>query len=106
MPAWRRKDRHRELAGIDSAYIAYPTQPSSEYVMKQLLSSIRKFDQSRPSFPGEHFIVGALGSSLLASAARRRGFGRLLALLVGGALVARAASGRDGLARKAQQLKR
>lgn len=67
--------------------------------MVQLLRKFRNYDQRRSSFPGEHFIVAAVGSSLMKSAGRRRGIGRALALLAGGALLARAASGRDGLAR-------
>jgi uncharacterized membrane protein len=67
--------------------------------MGNLLSRIRAFDQRRASFPGEHLLVAAIGSSLLRSAARRSGAGRVLSLLAGGALLARAASGRDGLAR-------
>jgi uncharacterized membrane protein len=70
--------------------------------MSNLLQRIRAFDRGRASFPGEHFIVAAVGSSLLMSARRRRGLGRALALLAGGALLARAASGRDGLARLAR----
>ena len=70
--------------------------------MRELLQAILDFDRRRPSFPGEHFIVAAAGSSLLASAGRRRGIGRALALLAGAALLARAASGRDGLARLAR----
>jgi uncharacterized membrane protein len=71
--------------------------------MGNLVSRIRAFDQRRASFPGEHLIVAAVGSSLLRSAARRGGAGRVLALLAGGALLARAASGRDGLARLARR---
>jgi uncharacterized membrane protein len=71
--------------------------------MRPLLNQIREFDQRRPSFPGEHFVVAAVGSSLLRSALRRRGLGRALALLAGGALLVRAASGRDGLARLSQR---
>lgn len=67
--------------------------------MKRLLHSLREFDRRRPGIPGEHFIVAAVGSSLLQAARRRRGLGRALALLAGGALLVRAASGRDGLAR-------
>ena len=67
--------------------------------MSDLLNRIREFDRRRPSLPGEHFIVAAVASCLLISAGRRRGVGRVLALLAGGALLARAASGRDGLAR-------
>jgi uncharacterized membrane protein len=70
--------------------------------MRQLLKRIRNYDRRRSSFPGEHFIVAAVGSSLLKSAGRKRGVGRALAMLAGGALLARAASGRDGLARLAR----
>jgi len=71
--------------------------------MTSLVSRIRAFDRQRASFPGEHLIVAAVGSSLLRSALRRRtGVGRVLALVAGGALLARAASGRDGLARLAR----
>jgi uncharacterized membrane protein len=70
--------------------------------MGQLLNKLKEFDQRRPNFPGEHLIVAAVGASLLRSAARRSGAGRVLALLVGSALMARAASGRGGLLRLAQ----
>ena len=63
------------------------------------LDQILEFDRRRPSFPGEHFIVAAIGASLLRSAVRRRGLPALLTLLLAGALLVRAASGRDGLAR-------
>ena len=74
--------------------------------MTQLLKKLREFDESRPSFPGEHFIVGAVGSMMLRSAVRRRGIARVLLLLAGGALLIRAASGRDGLARGLRALPR
>jgi len=67
--------------------------------MTQLLRRLKEFDQRRPNFPGEHFIVATIGASLMRSAARRSGPGRILSLLLGGALMARAASGRGGLAR-------
>ena len=70
--------------------------------MRQLLNRLKEFDQRRPNFPGEHLIVATVGASLLRSAARRSPAGRLLSLLVGGALMARAASGRGGVARLAQ----
>ena len=70
--------------------------------MREILSRLRAFDRRRPGFPGEHFIVAAIGTSLLNSARRRGGIGRLVATLAGGALLARAASGRDGLARLKQ----
>lgn len=56
---------------------------------------LRRFDRSRYSLPGEHWMTFALGLYLIAR--RRRGVtGRLAALVAGGALVARALSGRDG----------
>jgi hypothetical protein len=70
-----------------------------EYGMRQLLNRLREFDRRRASFPGEHLIVAAVAASMLRSARRRSGIGRALALLAGGALLARASSGRDGLAR-------
>jgi uncharacterized membrane protein len=70
--------------------------------MNQLLNQILEFDRRRPSFPGEHFIVAAVGASLVKSATHRRGLAALVTLLLGGALLARAASGRDGLARLAR----
>ena len=73
--------------------------------MRQLLNRLRAFDQRRPNFPGEHFIVATVGASLLRSAARRSGPGRLLSLLLGGALMARAASGRGGVSRLSQLLR-
>ena len=72
--------------------------------MRQLLNKVREFDKRRPGFPGEHFIVATVGASLLRSAGRRSGIGRVLAMLAGSALMARAASGRDGLPRLARLL--
>ena len=67
--------------------------------MRHILRDIRAFDQNRKSFPGEHLVVGTVGSLLLNGARRRSGVGRWLMMLAGGALLARAASGRDGLAK-------
>jgi len=67
--------------------------------MPTVLSKLRSMDQQRPGFPGEHWVVAAAGASLLRSAFRRRTrTGRVLSLLTAGALLYRAASGRDGLA--------
>jgi uncharacterized membrane protein len=71
--------------------------------MQPLLNRIREFDRRRPGLPGEHFLVAAAGSWLLRSAKRRRRLGRALALLAGGALLVRAASGRDGIAHLASR---
>lgn len=67
--------------------------------MRQVFNRLREMDRRRAGIPGEHFLVAALGTSLLNAARRRSGVGRLLSLVAGGALLARAASGRDGLAR-------
>ena len=60
-----------------------------------LADRLRAFDRNRPSLPGEHWAAFALGLYLLFR--RRRGvLGRTASALAGGALVARALSGRDG----------
>lgn len=61
-----------------------------------LLQRAKRFDQARPSLPGEHWMVLAAGFALIL--ATRRHPSALLQLLagVGGvALVGRALSGRD-----------
>jgi uncharacterized membrane protein len=70
-----------------------------EYAMQQsLLASLRKADHERIGFPGEHLLTFGAGTALLRSAARRRSLpGKLLSLALGGALIWRAASGREGL---------
>lgn len=65
---------------------------------RSLFGSLKQFDQGRKSFPGEHLGTASLGLTLLRSAGRRRSlFGRLATMVAGGALLYRAASGRDGL---------
>lgn len=76
-----------------------PFPPDNECAMRELFNRVREFDRRRPGFPGEHFLVAALGTSLLNAARRRGGVARVLAGVAGGALLARAASGRDGLSR-------
>ena len=62
-----------------------------------LLARLKRLDDSRPSFPGEHWFALGAGIWLLS---RRSGsiLGRLAWVAAGTALVLRAASGRDGLA--------
>ena len=63
-----------------------------------LLDRLKRFDDERPSFPGEHWL--ALGAGLwLITRQQQSMLGRLAAVAAGAALVYRAASGRDGLAR-------
>lgn len=73
--------------------------------ISEKLHQLQQWDQRRPGFPGEHWL--ALGAGLLAMrrAGRSRSLiGRLLGRTLGTALVARAASGRDGpLAKLAPQ---
>lgn len=69
--------------------------------LRQKINEVRHWDAARPGFPAEHWLV--LGAGLLAmrSASRSRGFiGRMVGRAVGSALIARAASGRDGVAAK------
>jgi hypothetical protein len=65
-----------------------------------LLKRLAAQDEARPGFPGEHWVALGLGVALLIYAARR-GSGspllRSLATTAGTGLIARAASGRDGL---------
>jgi len=56
------------------------------------IDRLRRVDQQRASFPGEHWLVATAGMYLL----RRKG---LLSKAAGAAMLYRAASGRDGLRR-------
>lgn len=75
-----------------------------------LLSTLRKtkqWDDQRPGIPGEHWL--ALGAGLFALARARRSRSpvvRLAGQALGGALMARAASGRDGIAGKLARARR
>lgn len=65
-----------------------------------LIQSIRKKDAERADFPGEHWIVLAVGTLLLFGARRSRStLGRSVMAGLGTALIGRAASGRGGIAR-------
>ena len=62
------------------------------------LQDIQQWDAARPGFKGEHWLVLGAGLLALRSAGRSRGIvGRTLGGAVGSALIARAASGRDGV---------
>lgn len=68
--------------------------------MKSRFRDIQRADEARPGFPGEHWLVAAAGvyawrASRRHSSAWVRAFGPMVAA----ALLARAASGRDGAAR-------
>ncbi|HEU4622988.1 MAG TPA: hypothetical protein VFS42_12265 [Burkholderiaceae bacterium] len=65
-----------------------------------LLTRIKAYDDQRPSLPGEHLLTFGTGAALLMSSMRRQsGLGRMLTMLAAGALIYRAASGRDGIAK-------
>ena len=61
-----------------------------------LLKRLKRFDDQRPSLPGEHWMALGAGLWLLG----HRGdsaWGRLVSVAIGAGLVYRAATGRDGL---------
>ncbi|NGM87489.1 hypothetical protein G5B35_09230 [Parapusillimonas sp. SGNA-6] len=65
-----------------------------------LIQSIRKRDAERDDFPGEHWIVLAVGTLFLYASRRSRSMlGRSVMTALGTALIGRAASGRGGIAR-------
>lgn len=59
-----------------------------------LFKQIKDYDDQRPSVPGEHWLAMGAGALLLLWGARRRS---LTATTAGLGMLARAASGRDGL---------
>ncbi|MBB1648684.1 MULTISPECIES: hypothetical protein [Delftia] len=66
--------------------------------VSEKIQDLRKWDDSRKGFTGEHWLV--LGAGLLALRHARRaesGMGRLVSGALGTALIARAATGRDGV---------
>ena len=57
---------------------------------------LKRFDERRASIPGEHWAAFGAGAALLACARRTRSpLLRTAALAAGGAMIWRAASGRD-----------
>lgn len=68
---------------------------------------IKQWDETRPNFPGEHWIVGAAGLALLVAAGKARTpLKAMLLTAVGTAVLGRAASGQGGVARIARLLVR
>ena len=64
------------------------------------LQRIKRYDEAREGVPGEHWMVLGLGmAAWLATRRHPSLMVRTLGLMAGTALVGRAASGRDGLAR-------
>lgn len=63
----------------------------------QKIQDLREWDDARPGFKGEHWLV--LGAGVLALMRARRAestMGRLVGSAIGTALITRAATGRDG----------
>lgn len=56
-------------------------------------------DTARKSMPGEHLLTAGVGMWLLSSAKKKPFLARNITRAIGLALLARSASGRDGLAR-------
>lgn len=60
----------------------------------------KEFDENRPGFPGEHWLVLGAGVAVLMASRRSRSFSmRTAGSTLGSALLYRAASGRDGLSK-------
>lgn len=74
--------------------------PDIANTTRQYVRELKRYDERRDDFPGEHIIVLAAGAFLIWSAGRRRSMlTRMAMTAVGGALVGRAASGRGGVAK-------
>ncbi len=64
------------------------------------LKELKNYDERRPGFPGEHWLVLGAGLAVLVASRRSRSWvKRTAGSALGSALLYRAASGRDGLAR-------
>jgi len=65
---------------------------------KDACNEWKRFDENRTSLPGEHWLTAAAGAGLLVAATRSNcRVTSAVQALVGGALLFRAATGRDGL---------
>ena len=61
-----------------------------------LIERLKRFDENRPNFPGEHWLAFAAGVGLWIATRRHPSVAvRVLASLAGTLLVARAATGQD-----------
>jgi hypothetical protein len=69
------------------------------------IKELKQLDDARPGFPGEHWMVLAAGiGAWLVSRRHPSLMVRTLGLMAGTALVGRAASGRDGIAKLVRYL--
>ncbi len=59
---------------------------------------VKQWDEQRASIPGEHWLALGLGLLVLSRSGRSRSLlGRMAGKAIGGAFLARSASGRDGI---------
>ena len=73
--------------------------------LDSILTQIKRADEQRPSFPGEHWLVLGAGIALMARASRSRSLlARLGGQALGAALIGRAATGRDGIPKQIASL--
>ena len=69
------------------------------------LRDLKRKDDARPGWPGEHLFAAGLGIALLFYASRRGSpLVRSLATTAGTGLLARAAAGRDGVRKLARKV--
>ena len=84
---------HRDPASSTFSHTRTTTMKISDK-----LQDLQQWDKSRAGFPGEHWLALGAGLLVMRSAGRSRSFlGRMLGRTIGGALMARAATGRDGV---------
>ena len=78
---------------------------SSPNPLSRLLNDFQAWEESRDGFPGEHWLVFGAGVALLLASSRSTSpLKRALGSAVGSALLYRAASGRDGVAKLVRYL--
>lgn len=78
------------------SHVTDPISPPPE----NLLARIKRYDDTREDFPGEHWIVLAAGMGVwYLSAKHPSALVKLVGMAAATALVGRAASGRNGLSR-------
>jgi hypothetical protein len=91
-------DLASDLSTSDGSTGSPSYQPRSTSGSTSLWQSVKDFDNQRESLPGEHLMTLAAGAILFMASGRSRSLlFRTLGPIIGGALMMRAASGRDGL---------
>ncbi|KQM79947.1 hypothetical protein [Xylophilus sp. Leaf220] len=68
--------------------------------IREAIEDWQQFDRVRPGLPGEHLAVAGIGTALVVAALRTDcKMTSVLQAMAGGALLFRAASGRDGISK-------